>query len=198
MSDVFEPDVTIAIIKSPLSLKEARKLESGWNTSVSNRSAPSHCRDTYFEQVNNRVTTYMKNRPKQSVYEPQLRFEANAVEYVNYLSSQTLSSGKPNKTLSNRIPIFGPRFVPPSYSHYQRRNSAGKMTPEVMYLRPLNIVHPFYYPQLAHCPSCGSKNIKWNGWTATGARELHGVHSEERALGFQLNCEDCKQARTSK
>jgi hypothetical protein len=24
------------------------------------------------------------------------------------------------------------------------------------YIKPLNVIHPFYYPQLATCPRCGS------------------------------------------
>jgi hypothetical protein len=64
-----------------------------------------------------------------------------------------------------------------------------------MYLRPLNVVHPFYYPSLARCPQCCGTNIVWEGWTGTGARDVHGVKLEEAALGCQLRCKDCKEMR---
>ena len=62
-----------------------------------------------------------------------------------------------------------------------------------MYLWPLHVVHPFYYKKLGTCPGCKSTDIKWNGWTATGAQGLHGVKSEERAIGFQLICLECEE-----
>jgi hypothetical protein len=34
--------------------------------------------------------------------------------------------------------------------------------------------------------------VLWDGWTATGARDVHGVRREERALGYQLRCKPCR------
>lgn len=64
-----------------------------------------------------------------------------------------------------------------------------------MYLRPVYIVHPLYEPKLACCPQCRSENIGWEGWTGHGHREVHGLHCEETAIGFQLICKDCKAAK---
>jgi formate dehydrogenase maturation protein FdhE len=67
------------------------------------------------------------------------------------------------------------------------------------YIKPLNVIHPFYYPQLATCPRCGSdKETSWEGWTSTGARELHGLICEETALGAQLQCNICKESAKMK
>lgn len=69
--------------------------------------------------------------------------------------------------------------------------------PESAYLKPLNVVHPFYYPRLARCPQCESNSV-WEGWTTTGSRDVHGVSEEEAALGFQSPCKDCEASGTTK
>ncbi|KAG1720557.1 hypothetical protein EDB19DRAFT_1776310 [Suillus lakei] len=113
----------------------------------------------------------------------QLQWESEIVEYVQFLWEKTRTrskKGEPGK-LGVNVPLLGPRFMPPSY------------------LKPLNIVHPFYYPQLARCPRCGSdKDTTWEGWTSKGPRELHGIFCEEMALGAQLHCNRCKETSKSK
>lgn len=133
----------------------------------------------------------------------QLEWESNVVEYVNYLNGHTKVHGNATrdtqpKPLLKDIPILGPRFVPPSYLHVLRRNSAPVIKPESAYLKPLHIIHPFFYPRLAHCPQCNSNSILWEGWTTTGSRDVHGVEQEERALGLQLRCKACEEAGSAK
>lgn len=92
------------------------------------------------------------------------------------------------------VPLLGPRFLPPTYLHSHKRPGGGPVEPALQYLEPLNIIHPFYFPQLAQCPRCSSHDgIVWEVWTSTGSRELHGLCYEELALGAQLHCNICKE-----
>ena len=123
------------------------------------------------------------------------------VEYVNLIWNTTRcrsSKATVMKTLGYDVPILGPRFVPPTYLHLRLRPGSVNMKPDTQYIKPINIVHPLYYPELARCPQCQSCNdITWEGWTTTGARELHGVSHKETALGLQLRCDACKHGRMS-
>ncbi|KAG2033048.1 hypothetical protein BDR03DRAFT_985296 [Suillus americanus] len=75
-----------------------------------------------------------------------------------------------------------------------RHPGGGPVESTAQYLKPLNIIHLFYFPQLAQCPYCGSHDsVVWEGWMSTGARELHGLCYEEMALGTQLWCNICKE-----
>lgn len=123
----------------------------------------------------------------------QLEWTANIVQYVKYLHSSTVLHGlakasTPRRTLQPEAPILGPRFLPPTYLHLQRRHITPNIEPETAYLKPITIVHPFYFPSLAQCPQCGSGDIRWDEWTTTGPRDVHGVRREETALGIQLRC----------
>ncbi|KAJ7841192.1 hypothetical protein B0H14DRAFT_2360318, partial [Mycena olivaceomarginata] len=128
---------------------------------------------------------------------PQLEFEANVAEYVSCIyretrperTTKTSNTIPKPKSLNVLIPIFGPKFVPPSLTDVRHR--AGKIQPEIAYIRPINIIHPFYYPMLARCPHCGSADISWDSWNGTGSREAHGLKREETALGYQLRHENC-------
>jgi hypothetical protein len=111
------------------------------------------------------------------------------VEYVNFLWSKTKlpSSARKETTqayLPKDIPIMGPRFIPLSYSLLERRQYGTNLGPETTYIKPINIVHPFFYPALAKCPQCNSEDTAWEGWTGTGSRDVHGLVCEEMALGF--------------
>lgn len=64
-----------------------------------------------------------------------------------------------------------------------------------MYLKPLTIIHPVYFPELSKCPKCDSTDVKWHSWVATGYREVHGVNRDELALGYQLRCKTCERCR---
>ncbi|THH19481.1 hypothetical protein EW146_g1687 [Bondarzewia mesenterica] len=128
----------------------------------------------------------------------QLEWEAHVVEYVSYIYDATKVHANAKKgtippTLVNDIPIYGPRFLPPDYLHLQKRQSVPLIEPVTAYLKPLHIIHPFYYGNLARCPQCHSEDVRWDGWTATGHRELHGIRREEGALGYQLRCKPCEE-----
>jgi hypothetical protein len=66
--------------------------------------------------------------------------------------------------------------------------------PQSAYLKPITIIHPFYFPELAKCPQCDTDNIGWNGWTTTGPRNIHGVCRDETAYGIQVQCKgECEK-----
>ncbi|THH15644.1 hypothetical protein EW146_g4880 [Bondarzewia mesenterica] len=157
MSCVFEPSVVRTILKNSLPSSQRNEFEKAWNLAVSKR-----------------ITTWTNNRMTQSHSPAQLEWEAHVVEYVNFAYERTKVHANSKKgtlppSLKGDIPIFGPRFVPPTYLHLQKRQSVPTIKPETAYLKPLNIIHPFYYPKLTKCPQ------------------------EEGALRFQLRCKPCEQ-----
>jgi hypothetical protein len=148
-------------------------------------------------QVQKRVEGWKKCRAALSDSLQQLEWAANVVKYVNYTyKATTIRAGTKKGTgpppLRREVPLLGPRFLPLPYISLWKRNSTPDISPQMAYLKPLHIVHPFYYPELARCPECESENISWQGWTTTGHREVHGVSHEETALGYQLSCDNCK------
>ena len=136
---------------------------------------------------------YQKKSPRPSV---QLNWEAEVVEYVGFLWQKTRPRGKTTRgpsPISLDIPFLGPRFVPPTYLHAQKRPGLSTITPDVQYIKPINIVHPLSFPDLACCPQClSSDNASWEGWTGTGARDVRGIFQEEVAFGLPLRCTTCK------
>jgi hypothetical protein len=146
-------------------------------------------------QAQKRCEAWIKKR-QQPTYIPQLEWEAHVVEYVSHVWRLAKVHGNSKKdsvpSLHSGIPLLGPRFLPPSYLHVQRRQENAVIEPKTAYLRPLNIVHPLYYPSMGKCPSCDSSDILWDSWNTAGHRYLHGVHEEETALGYQLVCKNCK------
>jgi hypothetical protein len=154
--------------------------------------------------VKDRVNLWKKCRGSHSATsDAQLEWESCVVEYVNFVHGQTRIHGNTNKAaqpkpLPKEIPLLGPRFIPPTYQQIERRHAAPIIEPESAYLKPLHIVHPFYYPRLARCPQCTSVEVIWEGWTTTGSRDVHGVHEDEKALGFQMRCKKCEQLGTAK
>lgn len=129
----------------------------------------------------------------------QLEWASAVVEYVNYVFKATTPRGSSKKgipplPLRPEVPFLGPRFFPPSYISLQKRSPTPTIEPESAYLKPLTIIHPFYYPELAKCPQCeaGPEKLSWQGWTTGGYREVHGVSREEIALGYQLECKACE------
>lgn len=114
------------------------------------------------------------------------------VDFVNRKTRVHAGCKDPSKAptvLVKNVPIYGPRFTPPSYLDIQRRQAVPLITPT--YLQPLNVIHPFYYQNLGKCPQCGSNDTNWASWTGTGPRDVHGVRREERALGYQIRCKPC-------
>jgi hypothetical protein len=151
------------------------------------------------------VEVWQNNRTTQASDPKQLRWEAHIVEYVNFIYKSTKVHGNAAKgtqppTLAKDVPLLGPHFIPPTYLHLQKRSGAPVIEPDTVYLRPMNIIHPVYYPVLEDCtcPVCDSKNVRWDSWNGTGSREVHGVSCEEVALGYQLRCADCYQQQEPK
>jgi hypothetical protein len=149
-------------------------------------------------QVQKRISSWQTSRSTQTQNIAQLTWNAHIVEYVNHIHGQTVVHANSSKgTVANEmpkdVPILGPRFVPPSYLHVEKRQTCPTIEPKTSYLKPLVVVHPFYHPELARCPQCDSMNIKWDSWTVHGHREVHGIRQEECALGMQLRCKDCEK-----
>jgi hypothetical protein len=153
-------------------------------------------------QVQKRCEAWIKRRNsekrQQHTYIPQLEWEAHIVEYVSHVWRLVKAHRNSKKdsvpSLDLGIPLLGPRFLPPAYLHIQKRQENAVIEPKTAYLRPLNIVHPLYYHSIRKCPSCDSSEILWDSWNTAGHRDLHGVHEEEMALGYQLVCKCCKEA----
>ncbi|KAK7050400.1 hypothetical protein R3P38DRAFT_3173760 [Favolaschia claudopus] len=194
----FDPPVVLAILVAAHEPGKRKKFEDEYKANVSAVFLLPRLPLIFATlQVAKRVASWTKNREKQSQYQPQLEFEAHVAEYVAFLYTETRPTRttknsntvpKP-KTLKPSIPIYGPRFTPPSLIDVRRRG--GSTRPEIAYLRPINIVHPFFYPLLTKCPHCGSDDVAWDSWNGTGSREVHGVRREETALGYQLRHKDC-------
>ncbi|KAL1674641.1 hypothetical protein EV122DRAFT_181020, partial [Schizophyllum commune] len=145
------------------------------------------------------VATWRKSLPH--VLEAQLTFISEVVEYVSFVNKQTFPHGSAKdqspKALSDTVPIMGPCFTPPTYSAAIRRSQPPEIKPDIAYLKPVTIVHPFYFPQLSQCPKCGSCDVKWEGTTSTGPRKVHGLEREGFALGIQLRCKHCNSTRVA-
>ena len=198
----YEPDVVKAILKSALPVKEQKSFEKDWEARVShgqnliNMPAPPLTR----QQVSKRMKAWKGNSETDMTGERQMRWEAEIVEYVDWVNKLTsihgnAKAGTVSPSLKRQIPILGPQFVPPSYLHIQKRDVTPAIEPEASYLLPFVVVHPFYYPNILNqCPKCNSSNTSWDGWTGAGPRNVHGMHREERALGYQLRCKACKEA----
>ncbi|KAG1797285.1 hypothetical protein EV424DRAFT_1333429 [Suillus variegatus] len=185
---VFEQKTILTLLKNSTAVSPLEKntFEKNWRVSVEKHVS------TW-----NEARSHMNNSRPQF----QLQWESEIVEYVQFLWEKTRRRSKKGETnkLGVNVPLLGPRFIPPSYLHIEKQSGGGAVDPTIQYLKPLNIVHPFYYPQLARCPRCGSdKDTTWEGWTSKGPRELHGILCEEMALGAQLRCNRCKETSKSK
>ncbi|KAG2140098.1 hypothetical protein DEU56DRAFT_941924 [Suillus clintonianus] len=185
---VYEPDGVRKLLSMLEPKDTQKKFEANWKDAVKKRvgSWTGHTE---------RMT---HPRPRR-----QCEWEAEVIEYINYISEKTrIRSAKSlmRPCLDSRIPILGPHFLPPSYLHARKRNqSEPPVNPEVLYLKPLRVVHPFYHPELARCPRCNcTDGVSWDGWTGTGPRDVHGLMLDEAAIGMQLRCETCKNDPSSK
>ena len=130
----------------------------------------------------------------------QFQWIAAVLQYVDKLHHLTSLHGNAKKTqtplLPDDFPILGPRFVPVVPTLLAKR-SARALTPEDYYIKPLTVVHPCY-DNLATfgCPGCRKREstppIKWQQWSATGPRRVHGLESVEYAIGIQMRCGTCR------
>lgn len=150
-------------------------------------------------KVERHVNTWTDNRKNQSCNIKYLEWVAAVLEYINavYIETKVPPNAKNRlmRPLTSVIPIIGPIFIPPSYIHLRIRDPTCFVTPDIAYLKVLHVVHPFYYPNIGRCPYCTSTNVRWDSWTATGPREVHGVDREECAIGYQLRCNSCFKER---
>ncbi|KAG0692104.1 hypothetical protein DFH29DRAFT_883083, partial [Suillus ampliporus] len=185
---VFEPKAVLALLKNSTAVPpvEKKSFEKNWTTNVERR-----------------INAWKDSRSHKQNLRPefQLRWEAKVVEYVQFVWEKTRTRSKKNEPnrLALNVPLLGPRFLPPTYLHVHKCLGEGGVEPVIQYLKPLNIIHPFYFGCLAQCPQCGSADdTVWEGWTSTGARELHGLYCEELALGTQLRCNICKGSAKDK
>ncbi|KAJ7027842.1 hypothetical protein C8F04DRAFT_1266630 [Mycena alexandri] len=176
---VFDPPTMLEILKASAgAIPAQKKFVEDWKAAVKGRLA-----------------TWLKSRGDDAQLKIQLQWEANIVQYVDFLHKKTTvhankkhSTGPPPLPLG--IPILGPRFIPPGL-HTAKKHDPLTVDPSMLYIRPLNIVHPFYY-DISTCPQCDSTDVKWDSWTGAGSRDVHGLRCEEKALGFQLRCNPCK------
>ncbi|KAF7796643.1 hypothetical protein EIP86_007825 [Pleurotus ostreatoroseus] len=181
----FEPAAVRAIIRQSLSPDKRANFEKTWNDTVADKLA-----------------NWFANRPKQAVEGEQLEFAANVVAYTNFIWSEFKPHGnaKPGTLplpLPINIPLYGPRFVPPTYLHARKRSPGSpKIQPVTNYIKPVSVVHPFYFPNFfKRCPQCDSvddKEVYWDSWISTGPREVYGLKYGETAIGYQLRCKACK------
>ncbi|KAJ7668743.1 hypothetical protein DFH06DRAFT_1378734 [Mycena polygramma] len=177
---VFDPQTVLEILKScVVGMNAQKKFGTEYKAAVAERFKSSLSKH--------------KETPQLKL---QLEWEANVVEYVNCVHRLTTVNGNSKKTggapaLPKGIPILGPKFIPPGFIDSQKRGQIN-IKPSSLYIRPFNIVHPFYYPDIAICPQCSSKDVTWLGWTGAGSRDVHGLRMEEKALGYQLCCSPCK------
>lgn len=130
------------------------------------------------------------------MHRAQLTFEAHVVEYVHYVAHATKAKVPAkakqmepalNMPLRGVVPLYGPRFVPSTFTDASKRRTTAAVNPEIAYLKPITIIHPFYFPDLTCCPQDAShENVAWDGWTSIGSCHVHGLWQEETALGYQL------------
>lgn len=153
-------------------------------------------------QVEARVLKWKAQQQKknQPCHVGQLQFAAEVVQYVGVIHrmmkiNPSMKSFEKTtaRVLPPEIPIYGPRFEPPTYLALRKRDVATDVKPDTSYVQPLMIIHPFYFSELARCSQYLSENIKWEGWNSCGYWDVHGLFHEETALGVQLNCKDCQR-----
>lgn len=121
--------------------------------------------------------------------------------YINYVYKKTNIHGSSHqltsKFLPDDVPILGPTFLPVSPSMISKRhNQKAKLAD--YYLKPVTVIHPFYdsIASLVSCSACANSGvvkpgISYKGW-GESLRVVHGMMSEEYAIGYQMECDKCK------
>ncbi|KAG2029133.1 hypothetical protein BDR03DRAFT_834066, partial [Suillus americanus] len=178
---MYEPDILHKLLSALEPKDSQKKFEANW------KSAVKKCIESWTGHAD-----CMANPRPHHQYE----WEAEVVEYVNYISDKThvqSSKALTRPCLDHKVPILSPHFMPPSYLHTQKQNqSEPAVNPEISYLKPLHVIHPFYYHELTRCPQCGcSDGIQWDGWTGTGPQDMHSLMLDEAEIGTQLRCKNC-------
>ncbi|GJF00469.1 hypothetical protein PsYK624_167570 [Phanerochaete sordida] len=87
-------------------------------------------------------------------------------------------SGEPS------VPLYGPRFTPPSFNDVNIRNANPLIEATIAYLKPITVVHPVFFPELKQCPrDKAHQSVSWD----SAGRLLEAA----RSTGF------CKRRRQS-
>ncbi|TRM55406.1 hypothetical protein BD626DRAFT_444173, partial [Schizophyllum amplum] len=186
-TSTFDPQAVLQQLKLAQPTIQAGKVfESDWKTAVTKRKE-----------------TWKKNQPRDSSTNiAQLEWAAEVVQYVTHLHELVAIHGNSKnkdtvKLLPKTVPLLGPHFTPPPYVYQRLREAYPAITPTTLYIKPIHVVHPLFYPSLgARCPVCTADDVHWHGWVNTGPRDVHGLQREETAIGYQLRCDSCKAAKS--
>ncbi|EJD33866.1 hypothetical protein AURDEDRAFT_131466 [Auricularia subglabra TFB-10046 SS5] len=179
---IFEPTTVRAILCAAEPTGKRSEFDSKWDAEVKKRCtawASAEQKRISRLKVPQDVTAGDDDDSPNALSEQQLRWMAEVLEYVNYIHLPTRVHGNAKSVnqpvLNSTIPLLGPRFVspPPALSA-----QAGKLV-----LRPLNVVHEFYYPDLRSCRVCAADKTQTSseGWASSVSRRVHGISVEELA-----------------
>lgn len=209
-ADVCDPDVVRGSIKGLLHSAQAKeKFEREWKADVCvspKFPEPQPGRLLIFIlrlQVDKRVKVWTSHKDNKRTPLFQLKWESEVVQYVDYIHSKLYVHGNSGtlakdaiRTLDKGVPLLGPKFSPPSFLHSMRRKATPDIRPQDAYISAITVVHPVFYPTtFTGCPKCQSPNIGWDSWNGTGARDVYGIRTNERAIGYQLRCKECKEKK---
>ncbi|KAG8916363.1 hypothetical protein FRC01_003197 [Tulasnella sp. 417] len=174
----FNPLVALNIISNTLPSDEREEFCAKWNN-----------------EIDKRVSGW-KNE-ESSIPEPQLIFASQACQYVKYLHDKTPKKGK----FSLDLPLYGPRFSPspPAFLH-RNPSSSSQISPNDFYLKPVTIVHDFFWPSLMTCPTCAKAGraepkLERQGFTPEGPRTVHGIYEDEYVIGARIRCKTCAKLK---
>ncbi|PIL35895.1 hypothetical protein GSI_01555 [Ganoderma sinense ZZ0214-1] len=182
---LFENGVVRGQCRDAVDAKHRKKFLSKWDSRILRRS------DNWL---------IMREKERQSTYKPQLQFAACCCQYASFVANEirNLKGEKcAHKKLNSKIPWLGPRFLPETYTSQKRRLVSPDVIPDLACLKPVTILHPYFFDELNICPRCGATgdDLSWGRWTTSGPRDVHGVYGEEQVIGVQMRCNKCKEAR---
>lgn len=190
---------------SALDNKHRKKLLSTWDSNVSILFIEQPCTGLLTwgtTKIERRARNWsiIREKERQSTYQPQLDFVSGTCEFTAFLANQirnTKGEKGAKKKLDPRIPAYGSKFYPPTYVSEKLRKVTPNVTPDLSYLKPVTVLHPALIEELNFCPRCNAtgSDLSWNGWTTSGPRDVHGISSEEQVIGVQMRCNRCKVAR---
>ena len=186
----FHPATIIAQFKALAPQDERAKFEQTWMKKVSTparRGTRHRSHSQYVRQVNDRVTQWEKIRAgHQDCNKFELTWVSHVVEYLHRLPDHLVGL---DKRLPEGMQLHGPTFKPPSLDEHLLHGD--ELKPEDMYIRPVTVLHPLYFPDLKMCPRDRSHKPQWDGFTTSGPRTVYGVNAPELALGYQIRCRQC-------
>ncbi|EJD33698.1 hypothetical protein AURDEDRAFT_177222 [Auricularia subglabra TFB-10046 SS5] len=198
---IFEPASIRAILSAAEPPGKRPEFNAKWDAAVKKRcatwAAAEKKRISRLKAPNRDALADDDDAPN-ALSDEQLHWAAEVLEYVNYVHLRSRvhgnAKGVNQPTLNAIIPLLGPHFVPPPPALSYARRAGVELKPESWYLRPLNVVHEFYYPSLRTCRVCGADKTQTSseGWASTVPRRVHGIGIEELAIGQQLKCQRCK------